>query len=71
VIVPWEGGLAILGLPTETPLQNLEKLKHVEGHTFRRLREDGELGEAVTFELDAAGRVARVRRHGNAMEKAP
>jgi len=26
-------------------------------------------GEAVIFELDAAGRVVRSRRHGNAMEK--
>ena len=25
----------------------------------------------MTFELDATGSVARVRRHGNAMEKAP
>ena len=69
VIVPWEGGLAILALPTETPRKSLEKLQHVNGDTFRRVREDGELGETVVFELDAAGNVARAVRHGNAMEK--
>jgi CubicO group peptidase (beta-lactamase class C family) len=69
VIVPWHGGLAMLGLPTETPAKNLVKLRHVNGDTFRRVRDDGELGETVVFELDAAGNVARAVRHGNAMEK--
>ena len=69
VIVPWEGGLAILGLPSETPRKSLEKLRHVNGDTFRRVREDGELAETVVFELDAAGKVARAVRHGNSMEK--
>ena len=67
--MPWEGGLAILELPTETPRKSLEKLRHVNGDTFRRVRDDGELGETVVFELDAAGKVARAVRHGNAMEK--
>jgi hypothetical protein len=70
VIVPWQGGLATLGLPTETPSKSLEKLRHVNGDTFRRVREDGELGETVVFELDSAGKVARVVQHGNSMEKA-
>jgi CubicO group peptidase (beta-lactamase class C family) len=70
VIVPWQGGLAILALPTETPAKSLEKLRHVNGDTFRRVRDDGELGETVVFELDSAGKVARAIRHGNAMEKA-
>jgi CubicO group peptidase (beta-lactamase class C family) len=70
VIVPWEGGLAILGLPSETPRKSLEKLRHVNGDTFRRVRDDGELAETVVFELDATGKVARAVRHGNSMEKA-
>jgi CubicO group peptidase (beta-lactamase class C family) len=70
VIVPWQGGLAILALPSETPAKSLEKLRHVSGDTFRRVRDDGELGETVVFELDSAGKAARVVRHGNAMEKA-
>ena len=69
-IVAWEGGLAMVPLPTDAPLRRLEKMRHVEGHTFRRVRDDGELGETLTFELDN-GRVARARRHGNVMEKTP
>jgi CubicO group peptidase (beta-lactamase class C family) len=70
VIVPWEGGLAILGLPNETPRKGLEKFRHVNGDTFRRVREDGELGETLVFELDSDGKVVRAVRHGNAMERA-
>jgi CubicO group peptidase (beta-lactamase class C family) len=70
VVVPWQGGLAILGLPNETPSKSLEKLRHVNGDTFRRVRDDGELAETVVFETDSSGRVVRARRHGNAMEKA-
>jgi CubicO group peptidase (beta-lactamase class C family) len=68
-IVPWEGGLAMLDLPSDTPRKSLERLRHVNGDTFRRVRDDGELGETVVFELDAAGKVARAVRHGNSMEK--
>ena len=69
VVVPWQGGLAVLALPTEKPKQGLEKLRHVEGNTFRRVRENGELAEALVFEVDASGKVTRAVRHGNAMEK--
>jgi hypothetical protein len=68
-IMPWEGGLAIMPLPGESLRTSLEKFRHVAGHTFRRVRDDGELGEEARFEVDATGRVVRVRRHGNAMEK--
>jgi CubicO group peptidase (beta-lactamase class C family) len=67
-IVRWDGGLAVVPLPTDAPRRRLETLKHVDGHTFRRVRDDGELGETMTFELED-GRVVRARRHGNAMEK--
>jgi hypothetical protein len=69
VVVPWQDGLALLALPTEKPKQGLEKLRHVEGNTFRRVRENGELAEALIFEVDADGKVTRAVRHGNAMEK--
>jgi hypothetical protein len=56
----------MLALPTEKPKQGLERLRHVEGNTFRRVRDDGELGEAVVFEVDASGQAVRALRHGNA-----
>jgi Fe-S cluster assembly protein SufD len=62
----------MMGVPTDTPKSALEKLRHVEGDTFRRVRDDdGTLAETVTFETDASGQVVRVRRHGNAMEREP
>jgi hypothetical protein len=42
------------------------KLKHVDGHTVRRVRPDGdELGEAVVFETGADGSVVRFRHENN------
>jgi CubicO group peptidase (beta-lactamase class C family) len=63
--VRWKGGLAILRLPADNPLQALTRLRHDEGDTFRRVRDDDELGEAVVFERDAQGRVTGYRQHGN------
>jgi hypothetical protein len=69
LIVAWEDGVAVLQVPTDTPKKSLEKFRHVDGDTFRRVRDDGELGETLTFEADAQGKVLRAVRHGNAVEK--
>ncbi|UCF38296.1 MAG: serine hydrolase [Acidobacteriota bacterium] len=66
VIVPWEDGLASFHTPTDDPLSNLTRLKHIEGDTFRRFRDDDEsLGEEWIFERDDTGKVIRVKVHGN------
>lgn len=64
-IVLWEGGLAMLGLPTNEPRRGLRKLKHVERDMFRRIRSDESLGEEVIFERDHGGAVTGFRQHGN------
>ena len=61
----WEGQLLMLSLPSRTPADNLTLFKHIEGDTFRRVLDDGELGEAVAFERDAQGRVYRYSQHVN------
>jgi CubicO group peptidase (beta-lactamase class C family) len=61
----WEGKLVMMSLPTTSPAEAMTLYKHQEGDTFRRLRDDGELGEAVVFERDAAGKVVRYSQHGN------
>ncbi len=68
-VVSWEGGLATFSPGSSEPLEDLSKLKHIEGHVFRRIRSDEELGEEVVFELDEGGHVVRMQRHGNYMEK--
>jgi CubicO group peptidase (beta-lactamase class C family) len=64
-VVPWEGGLAILWLPSMHPSDELTPLEHVDGTTFRRIREDGEFGEAYEFIEDAEGAVVGMRYHSN------
>jgi len=64
-VLPWQGKLAVFGLPSENPAQRLTLLKHIEGDTFRRLRRDETLGEEVIFERDETGKVVRMWQHSN------
>jgi CubicO group peptidase (beta-lactamase class C family) len=64
-VLIWKDQLATVSFPTDNPLQGLSKLKHVEGTTFRRVRDNDELGEEIFFELDSEGKVTRLRRHSN------
>lgn len=59
-VIFWKGELATIYLPTENPLRSLTKLKHVEGHLFRRVRDNGELGTTVRFDVDDNGKVTRM-----------
>jgi hypothetical protein len=61
----WNGNLVVLTLPSDTPAESLSRFKHIEGDTFRRIRDDGELGETLTFERNAAGAITRYLQHGN------
>ena len=60
----WKGGLGVVGLPAADADAGLTKLRHVEGDVFRRVRDDGELGEAYVFEV-VDGAAVRMSIHGN------
>ena len=65
-IIRWEDGLAELRLRTRDPKNAITKLKHVEEHTFRRIRDDDrELGETFTFDVADDGTVRRFKQHSN------
>ena len=65
-VVRWEDGLAHLSLSTRNPKNSLTKLKKVDEHTFRRIRDDdGSLGETFFFEVSEDGTVTRMRQHSN------
>lgn len=64
-VIPWEEGLAVLDLPTDDPLGSLWEIRHVEANRFRRVRDDGELGEEVVFETDDAGNVTALVQHSS------
>jgi len=68
-VIPWDDGLAIVGFPSDDPLQSLAKLKHVSGDTFRRVRDDGQLAEEIVFETNARGEVTRLKRNSNYSSK--
>jgi CubicO group peptidase (beta-lactamase class C family) len=64
-VFPWEGKLALMGLPTDDPIDELVQLEWIGDHTFRRIRDDGELGEEIRFEVSPDSTVTRMWRHGN------
>ncbi len=64
-VIAWNGELGMLSLPTDHPVSGITRLEHVEGNTFRRVREDALKGETIVFETDASGRVTHMRHHSN------
>jgi hypothetical protein len=54
-----------MDLPTMSPVKSLMKLKKTGEHTFRRVRDDEELGEEIVFELGPDGRASRLKWHSN------
>ncbi len=64
-VIKWEGELAMVYFPSSYPLDDLEKLKHVEGSTFRRVRSDGEPGDEIIFMSDENGKVESMFEHSN------
>lgn len=62
-VVRWEDGLATLNLPTADPVKTLTRWKKTGEHSFRRVREDGALGESMDFDIGTDGVPTRLRRH--------
>jgi hypothetical protein len=61
----WEGKLVLLDLPSDTPANSMTFFKHIKDDTFRRIRDDEELGETLVFERDDDGQIIRFKRHDN------
>ena len=70
-IVAWDDGLATVDLPSMNPVGEMDKLRKVGEHTFRRVRKDGELAETFTFEVGPTGRATRYKVHNNYYERLP
>lgn len=68
-VVQWDDGLAMLELGSRSPAQSMQRLTHVEGHIFQRVRDDDSLGETIRFELDNDGNVVRYWQHSISMER--
>ena len=61
IIMPWGRDLAMLSVPTKTPDEALQLLRHQQGDVFRALRKDGSLGAEIRFARDAHGHVSELR----------
>jgi CubicO group peptidase (beta-lactamase class C family) len=70
-VVEWGDGLAMLPLPTEEPMTALSRLRKTGEHTFRRVRKDGALAEAIVFEVGADGKAAAYVQHSNRYQRRP
>ncbi len=68
-IVRWEGGLGSIYLPTDNPIQAVTKYRKVGDHTFKRVRRDEALAEAMVFEMGPDGRATRLRTNYNVMPR--
>lgn len=65
----WDDKLVSIDLPAEKPGEDMTFYKHIEGDTFRRVRDDDELGETLTFERDKNGKIIKFISHGHYREK--
>ena len=68
-ISEWNGNLVSLNLPSESPVKSMTFFRHIEGDTFRRIRDDGELGETLVFERNAQGEITQFKQHNNHSRK--
>lgn len=68
-ISTWGDKLVSLGLPSEKPSESMTFYKHIEGDTFRRIRDNDELGETLVFERDKNGKIIHYKQHGNYSKK--
>jgi len=65
----WDEKLVLIYLPSEKPGESMTFFKHIEGDTFRRIRDNDELGETLIFERDKNGQIFRIKNHGNYSKK--
>ena len=68
-ISTWGDMLVTLGLPSNNPSESMTFYKHIKGDTFRRIRDDEELGETFVFERDQKGKIINSTSHGNFLKK--
>jgi CubicO group peptidase (beta-lactamase class C family) len=67
-IIRWKDSLAAVWLTNRAidPEDWIQPLQHVDGHVFRRIRQDdGSLGEEWVFAVDEDGQVVSVTAHSN------
>jgi CubicO group peptidase (beta-lactamase class C family) len=65
LVFAWGDDLGAVEVPTMDPVKEMDKLRKVGEHQFRRVRDDGSLGETVTFEIGPDGKATKLWWHSN------
>ena len=63
VVIEWQGGLAVLRLPTGNPLRSMESFERVDNNVFRRAGTSGESADSIRFEDDSNGHMRMWRNY--------
>ncbi|NHZ85676.1 MAG: hypothetical protein GWP19_07330, partial [Planctomycetia bacterium] len=62
-LATWNGKLVMLDLPSDKPVEAMTFYKYIAGDTFRRIRDNEELGETLIFERDKDGKITQYITH--------
>ncbi len=68
-VIPASEGIVLIRLSDANAGKNATTYIHVEGDTFRRKRDEGDMGETLTFIRDDEGNIDRYSSHGFVMTK--
>ena len=65
----WYGDLVCFDLPSDNPVDDMTYMKYIEKDTFRRIRDNGELGEVITFVRNEEGDIVSYKWFQNYSKK--
>lgn len=65
IVVAWGDDLAMVAVPSMEPMKTLQRFRKTGENQFRRVRDDGALGETVTFEIGPDGKATKYWQHSN------
>jgi CubicO group peptidase (beta-lactamase class C family) len=68
-VLTWEGSLALMWIPTGDPIGSLTRLRRIEDHIFRQVRNDSTLGKHYVFKADPDGNIVGLRFNNNLLSK--
>ena len=70
MVFRWKDGLAVITVPTRSPMDSLTRLEHVEGDRFHTVRQgDGEPGHEIRFLRNEEGQVTHMSVHSMDLPK--
>jgi CubicO group peptidase (beta-lactamase class C family) len=69
MVFRWKDTLAVISVPTMSPMDSLTRLNHIEGDRFNTVRDDGQPGHEIRFVRGADGEVTHMYVHSMNLPK--